>query len=214
MSEGSLQINEVVGIVMEDTPSRSKLELGPEEARILKTAFPATKFPPSMTKDEVLKYLKNGLSIVHFTCHGETDYSEPFKSMLLLQDWESNPLTVADLQQLELKEALLVVLSACFTANAGVEKMQDEIIHLASALQVAGFVSVVGSLWYVGEKDALEVVKGFYQRLKFDAAGLSPGQVAKALHFAILDFRQSTRTAGNGGKGNPVAWSPFVHFGP
>jgi CHAT domain-containing protein len=85
-------------------------------------------------------------------------------------------------------------------------------IHLAGALQLAGFPNVVGSLWYVGQEAAFAVVERFYQRLCQSEKELGRF-TAEALHFAVLDFRETTRTAGNRMKGDPVSWAPFVHFG-
>ena len=125
---------------MDETPARAPLPLGMEELRIVKDTFSSVQPALRPKKEEVIQLLKAGVSLCHFTCHGETDYSEPFKSIFLLRDWQVGPLTVSNLQTLELRQAVLALLSACFTANAGVEKLQDEIIHLASALQVAGFI--------------------------------------------------------------------------
>lgn len=203
----------VAAVVMDETPARIALPLGMQEVKAIEEVFPGTRPLLRPKKEEVMQLLEAGVSLCHFTCHGETDYSEPFKSMLLLQDWEQNPLTISDLRTLGLRQAVLASLSACFTANAGVENLQDEIIHLASAMQVAGFINVVGSLWYVGEQAALEVVREFYRLLGLGNARPAPEEIAKALHFAVLKFRETTRSAGNGGKGNPVAWAPFVHYG-
>jgi CHAT domain-containing protein len=106
----------------------------------------------------------------------------------------------------------LAFLSASFTANAGVENMQDESNHLAGALHLAGFPNVVGSSWYVGEAAALEVTRRFYEELAKEGEQW-PKEVAKALHFAVMDFRETTRTAGNRMRGDPISWAPFCHFG-
>jgi CHAT domain-containing protein len=212
---------------MDETPDRAPLPLGMREWHVFKNMFndmfDDVKFALRPAKEEVVRLLTAGVSVCHFTCHGETNYDEPAESMLLMKDWQENPLTVSEIQSLDVKPALLASLSACFTANAGVEYLQDEIIHLTSALQVAGFVNVFGSLWYVGEQAALQVIEEFYHQLatvgmqrsarQNSPSLLSPDQIAKAIHFAILKFRETTRHAANSGKGNPVAWAPFVHYG-
>jgi hypothetical protein len=213
LASKSAQSRKAAAVVMAHTPSRPPLDLGPNEAHSLKEAFPEAEILNNPKKAEVLALLRGGVSVVHFTCHGETDYDEPSKSMLLLDDWETDPFTVGDIRHLDIKEAQLAVLSACFTANAGVENLQDEVSHLVSSIQIAGFCSVIGSYWYVGERDALEVTKGFYELLAADKSKLSPKKVVRALHFAVLRFRESTKSVGNRGKGNPIAWAPFVIFG-
>ena len=130
-------------------------------------------------------------------------------------DWRTDALTVDRIQLLHLKKPMLAYLSACFTANAGVENQQDESVHLAAALQLAGFPNVVGSAWYVGEEASLDVVRRFYRRLSSSlTAGLVDWAcvVEEALHFAVMDFGESTRTAANRGRGDPVLWAPFIVF--
>jgi CHAT domain-containing protein len=180
--------------VMAHTPSQPPLDLGTNEAHSVKEAFPEAEILNNPKKSEVLALLSGGVSIVHFTCHSEIDYSELSKSMLLLDDWETDPFTVGDIRNLNIKEAQLAILSACFTANAGDENLQDEISHMVSSFQIAGFCSLIGSYWYLGEHDALEVTKGYYGLLAADKSEFSPKKVVRALHFAVLRFRESTKS--------------------
>jgi CHAT domain-containing protein len=46
-----------------------------------------------------------------------------------------------------LKGAKLAYLSACSTAENKIDQLADEVIHLASAFQVAGFRHVAGAMW-------------------------------------------------------------------
>jgi CHAT domain-containing protein len=200
-------------IAMHETPARQPLEYSQHEADKIAAFLPDCEALHQPTTQDALKLIGRGLPIVHFSCHGETNYDYPSQSALLMADWEINPLTVSHLQLLDVKTSQLAFLSACFTANAGVENLQDEMAHVAGALQIAGFPNVVGSLWYVGQEAALAVVEWFYKRLCKCEEGLSSRIIAEALHFAVLDFSETTRTAANRMKGNPVSWAPFVHFG-
>ncbi|KIN03504.1 hypothetical protein OIDMADRAFT_143091 [Oidiodendron maius Zn] len=203
---------EVVIVSMPETTDRSSLDLSTDEAAAIAQNFPNSTLLKSQTTEQVLSAVAKEPHIVHFSCHGEVDYSQPLLSKMLTSNWQTSPLTVADLQMLNIKRSRLAFLSACFTANAGVENMQDEGNHIAGALHCAGFSNVVGSSWYVGERAALEVTKRFYEELA--RAGESwTKDVAKALHFAVMDFRENTRTAGNRMRGDPVSWAPFLHFG-
>jgi CHAT domain-containing protein len=158
--------------------------------------------------------------IVHFSCHGIVDYDFPTQSLLLTSDWETKPLTTARLQALNPKssksysEPRLAFLSACFAANGGVENQQDENIHLASSMHHAGFSNVVGSTWYVEQGAALAVVEGFYKNLGRMVKGghIEGRQVAEALHFAVLEYRETTRSSGNRNRGAPLYWAPFICF--
>jgi hypothetical protein len=200
-------------ITMHETPARQTLEFSENEVDVVKAFLPNSQVLSQPTTQEVLNLMRRGLPIVHFSCHGEINYDYPSQSALLTIDWENNPLTVGSLQLLNIKTSQLAYLSACFTANAGLESLQDEMIHLAGALQIAGFPNVVGSLWYVGQEAALAVVKRFYERLCKDKRELNSRLIAEALHFALLEFSETTRTAANRMKGDPVSWAPFVHFG-
>ncbi|MCA2227374.1 CHAT domain-containing protein [Nonomuraea aurantiaca] len=51
-----------------------------------------------------------------------------------------------ELTSLVIDDGYLAYLSACTTAFGGVELL-DESVHIASALQLAGFTHVIGTLW-------------------------------------------------------------------
>ena len=199
-------------ISMDETPGRDKLPYSKAEGSAVQSAFPGTEILSRPCRMDVLNKLKKSPSVVHFTCHGETIYENPFESRLLLSDWENEPLTVDVLLLQEIRDSQLAFLSVCFAANAGIENEQDESVHLASAFRVAGFSSVIGSLWYVSEEAALQVVQDFYgyfqRRGSFDVR-----HAARALHQAVLKLWESTKDEFNEGKGDPVKWAPFVHFG-
>lgn len=205
-------ITEVTVISMPETANRPSLDLSSDEAAAITRSFPDSEILPTPSTEDVLAAIARQPQIVHFSCHGEVDYDQPLLSKLLTKNWQTSPLTVAQLQVLDIEKSRLAFLSACFTANAGVEYMQDEGNHLAGALHLAGFPNVVGSSWYVGEAAALDVANRFYEELA-KGKGTSSKEVAKALHFAVMDFRETTRTAGNRLRGNPVSWAPFLHFG-
>ena len=73
------------------------------------------------------------MPIVHFACHGATNPSDPSQSLLLLQDHDSAPLTVASLAPVDLGQAQLAYLSACETALTFAPGLIDEAIHLTTA---------------------------------------------------------------------------------
>lgn len=206
-------------VTMQKTPCRADLDFSDDEAKVVQSYFPnATRLHES-TGDSVLALLQaseenKAPSLVHFSCHGETDYENPSQSMLLMTDWQTQPLTVKQLQSINMPSSELVFLSACFAANGGIERLQDEAEHLSSAMQVAGFNGVVGSLWDVGQDVAYEVVQDFYKHLAEDGVmGFNAKRAARALHMAVLKLRQKTCVPANDMKGNPVLWAPFVHFG-
>ena len=99
------------------------------------------------TKANVLAYLP-GCSIAHFACHGESDPTGPSRSLLLLHDHNSDPLTVASLAPIRLGQAQRAFLSACHAMSIRVSALLDEAVHLASVFQLAGFPCVIGTRAY------------------------------------------------------------------
>jgi tetratricopeptide (TPR) repeat protein len=199
-------------VTMEKTPGNDDLLLSSKEASAVESLFPEANVLREPCKADVLEALKGRYSVVHLTCHGETMYEDPIESRILLSDWQETPLTVADLQRRDLKNIQLAFLSLCFAAHAGVENEQDEGLHLANAIQVAGISSVVASMWYVSETAALQVVESFYEYFR-SRGGFDVKHAARALHQAVTKLRESTRDPFNDEKGDPTRWAPFVHYG-
>ncbi|KAF2676706.1 hypothetical protein K458DRAFT_268588, partial [Lentithecium fluviatile CBS 122367] len=151
--------------------------------------------------------------IVHFCCHGVVDHDEPLDSLILLSDWEEKPFTLRQVIELSLSASRLAFLSACFTAHGGAEELQDESNHLACGFHLAGFDNVIGSLWLVGDNAAYEVMTSFYDRLATCTGELTSTNIAIALHSAVRQFRDNTKTPQNEQVGNPLRWAPFIHLG-
>ena len=84
---------------------------------------------------------------VHFACHGLPNQQRPFESAFALHDGH---FTVQRIIGCEFKNPEFVYLSACHT-TVGDEESPDEVIHLASAMQFAGFRSVIGTMWAVDD---------------------------------------------------------------
>ena len=80
---------------------------------------------PTPTKSEVMGDLE-GAQIVHFACHGQASYPDPSNSTLSLEDWQKDPLTLADIMSMKLKDSRLIYLSACHAASNRSEELLDE----------------------------------------------------------------------------------------
>jgi CHAT domain-containing protein len=87
-------------------------------------------------------------------------------------------------------------------------ELSDEVIHVVSGFQVAGFPHVVGCLWPSIDSVCVEVANGFYSAL-FRRGGslLEKGDVAVALREAVMLVRAEDM-------GMPRLWAQFVHYGP
>lgn len=155
-----------------------------------------------------------GCTIAHFACHGYTDNANPSKSSLILQrkvQGKTIPdrLTVEQVFNLDLKYARLAYLSACSTAENKSMKYSDEVIHLTSSFQVAGFPHVIGCLWASADSICVDVVASkFYSSLLETSVRDWDGQrVAEALRDATLSVREAELAM-------PLLWAQFVHYGP
>ncbi|KAK7000586.1 CHAT domain-containing protein [Favolaschia claudopus] len=136
---------------------------------------------------------------VHFACHG-LQHPTPTESALLLAG--SSRLTLSDIIQLELPNADLAFLSACETAT-GSNELQDEAVHLTAGMLLAGYRSVIGTMWTIQDNDAPQVARDVYAYLLQTSP--DPRQSAKALHLAVQNLQN---------QGKPfLHWVPFVHFG-
>ncbi|KAJ7926366.1 CHAT domain-containing protein [Mycena leptocephala] len=78
---------------------------------------------------------------VHFACHGVQSTS-PTESALLLAG--SSRLTLSNIIELSLPNTDLAFLSACQTAT-GSQQLQDESVHLAAGMLLAGYRGVIGT---------------------------------------------------------------------
>jgi CHAT domain-containing protein len=142
---------------------------------------------------------------VHFSCHGESDLTDPSASHLLLADYRTRPLTVVDLTEARLQGGELAFLSACTTARTGATLL-DEPIHLAAACQLAGYRHVVASLWPIGDTDTDWLTERFYTILATTTPSTADA-AATALHLATRKLRSLNRT-------HPSHWAPYTHTGP
>jgi CHAT domain-containing protein len=153
----------------------------------------------------VQRAMAENVQIVHLACHGVQDVLNPRESAFVLQDGK---LTLSQIMQSQTNgSAALAFLSACQTAT-GDAKLPDEAVHLAAGMLSAGYRSVIGTMWPIGDEDAPLVADEFYRRLK-KYQGEAGGRLraAYALHEAVEVLRNSA------GEGNFMRWAPFVHFG-
>ncbi|EHA58496.1 hypothetical protein MGG_08677 [Pyricularia oryzae 70-15] len=166
--------------------------------------------------------------IFHFAGHGGADQLEPLHSKLLLDDWDSDPFTVAALESNPaLNPPFLAYLSACGTGQILDQSSVDESIHLANAFQLAGFRHVIGTLWSVDDALCVDMARIVYELLQ--KRGMDDECVSRALHHATRTLRDGWVDATDVGRGTRHAqidavasdelereqplWAPYVHFG-
>ena len=214
-------------VAMRETPGLTMdgiLPFAADEVKMLNDLCPSLQLrpiTPALRKDDVLKHLQL-CRIFHFAGHGRSD-PDPSQSCLLLEDWKTNPLTVGDLRDHRLQEnpPFLGYLSACSTGANDAIKLADEGIHLVSALQLAGFRHIIGTLWEVSDRHCVDVARVLYQTIRDE--GLTDVAVCRGLHRAIRELRDKGMKAGEvrdaellGQKMQGMMdtyWVPYVHFG-
>ncbi|KAJ6563049.1 TPR-like protein [Mycena vulgaris] len=142
---------------------------------------------------------------VHFACHGVQDFADPTESALFLAG--SERLTLSSIIQLSLPRAEFAFLSACQTAT-GDTKLQEESVHLAAGMLLAGYHGVIATMWTIMDQDAPQVARDVYEHL-FKTPTPDPTRAAEALHLAVKKLRE------NSSRGNLSfsRWVPFIHVG-
>ncbi|KAJ7105636.1 CHAT domain-containing protein [Mycena epipterygia] len=140
---------------------------------------------------------------VHFACHGVQSVSDPTQSALLLA--KSERLTLSSIIKLSLPHADFAFLSACQTAT-GDKQLQEESVHLAAGMLLAGYRGVIATMWSIMDNDAPQVSGDVYEHL-LQKSPPDPTRAAEALHLAIRKLRESV---GNKAFFN---WVPFIHVG-
>lgn len=169
---------------------------------------------PSILKEPILETVLEELpkhDIIHFSCHGDFDLVDPSSSALRLSSRhdlnEASFLTVRDLAALNHENSQVVYLSACSTAKSSVPELIDEMIHIASAFQIAGFPHVIGTFWEVSDNAACQISPEFYKILSQQSTRQdSRIDAAYALHVALKDYRAWNPQ-------DALSWSAFIHMG-
>ncbi|CAE6506556.1 unnamed protein product [Rhizoctonia solani] len=139
---------------------------------------------------------------VHLACHAHQNVEDPTKSGFFLHD---GTLDLASINRRSFKNKGLAFLSACQTAT-GDERLPDESIHLASGMLMAGYPSVIATMWSVSDRDAPFVTDKVYAELMKDGK-IGNGEAGKALHFATAALRDKI------GEKEFGRWVPYIHIG-
>lgn len=151
--------------------------------------------------DEMAHY-----SWCHFACHGIQNSEDPLKSSFSLYN---GPLELATIMTKQFDMADVAFLSACQTAT-GDEKRPGEAIHIAAGMLMAGFRTVFGTMWSIGDEDAVIITEEVYSymlraRKEGDRSGADHS--AYALHNAVGRLRRKV------GEDSIMRWVPFIHLG-
>ena len=132
-------------------------------------------------------------TILHCSCHGTANLSEPLQSGLLMSD---GLLTLKDIFALNLTEGdrglRLAILSACETGMIGIENA-DEAISLPTGLLQAGVAAVIASLWSVSDLSTMLLLTRFYHLWRQD--GREPAAALRAAQQWVRDTTNAEKAA-------------------
>jgi CHAT domain-containing protein len=188
-----------------ETPNQPDLPNASEELRRIKVSKQDAHTIVSLdranaTVKRVAEAMAKDCSWVHFACHGKQNIRNPEKSALILEDGD---LLLSTISQNVLPHAKFAFLSACQTAT-GDEDLPEEALHLASGMLIAGYSSVIATMWSIKDRVAPEVAGLVYQRLLKDEQP-DHTQAAYALHEAVRELHRQKEPLLN--------LIPFIHFG-
>lgn len=144
----------------------------------------------------------NQHSSIHLACHAIQEISDPTESGFRLHD---GMLSLATIIQQSHQRKGLAFLSACQTAT-GDEKFPDESVHLAAGMRMAGYSSVIATLWSIQDQDAPLIAEEVYARLLKEGRMNIEG-TGRALHAAVESLRERH------GDKKFSRWVPYVHIG-
>ncbi|CUA74284.1 ATP-dependent helicase ULS1 [Rhizoctonia solani] len=139
---------------------------------------------------------------VHLACHAHQNVKDPTQSGFYLYD---GTLDLASINRRSFKNKGLAFLSACQTAT-GDKVLPDEAIHLASGMLMAGYPSVIATMWSVVDEDAPFVADKVYEHLMKDRK-IGNGEAGRALHHAVAGLREEV------GEKDFGRWVAYIHIG-
>jgi len=189
---------------MPKTPGESPLSGVTEEAegitQSLRDSSPV-EILEMPSAEHVLQVLPR-YSIAHFACHGVSQINPADSHLLLLKEHteQVDKLRVKDIASLKLPGARLAYLSACSTAENKSPQLVDEVTHIASSFHIAGFASVIGTLWPSQDQACQQMAVDFYSALS------ETDDVAVSYRTAIMRLMKQKPS-------QPMYWAPFIHFG-
>ncbi len=165
-----------------------------------------------------------GKRYLHFSCHGLFDLEQPLNSGLILSDGVRLTLRQV-LDELSLRDARLVVLSACQTAVTDFNNLPDEVIGLPAGFLQAGAAGILGSLWPVDDLSTALFIDHFYQlHLGNCHEGMPPIEALQAtqrwlrqvtvaeLSNLFADYRAAAPDAPTGRMAYALAQEKYIDF--
>ncbi|QRW07774.1 CHAT domain protein [Ceratobasidium sp. AG-Ba] len=195
----------LLAVAQQASPGQTALPNTLEELKAISKYSTVTKYHElegsSATVDATLAAMEEN-SWVHLACHAVQDLSDPSQSAFHLHDGR---LMLEEISRRKFKNKGLAFLSACETAT-GDRALPDEATHLAAGMLIAGYPSVIGTMWSIKDEDAPLVAEIVYSELLKDGT-MDHTRSARALHKAVRVLRETV------GEKEIWRWAPFIHIG-
>ncbi|KAG9093619.1 hypothetical protein FS749_014079 [Ceratobasidium sp. UAMH 11750] len=195
----------ILAVGQAETPGCSPLPGTVAELDRIQEQAKNIQFTRSEGQDATPVSVLNGMrqhSWVHLACHAAQDMSDPTTSGFHLH---GGRLDLATVIRESLGNTDLAFLSACQTAT-GDERLPDEAVHLAAGMLMAGYRTVVATMWSIKDEDAPTVAEQFYKRL-LRGDNADDREPARALHSAVQYLRTKV------GEKEFTRWVPYIHMG-
>lgn len=189
----------------EDTPTLTPLPHTSKELALIERhikGMPSLQLKSKQATVHTVSEALEQYGHIHLACHASQDTTNPAESCFHLHDGN---LSLAAISRRPLKNKGLAFLSACQTAT-GDKELPDEAAHLAAGMLVAGYPSVIASMWPIKDEDGPTITDQVYSQLVKDGK-LDVTEAARALHAAVKVLRDTV------GESEFARWAPYVHFG-
>lgn len=173
------------------------------EVENIASTFPkANKYIEQNFTSHAIRDKAAGNAIIHLATHAEFKNGSPFESYLLFGD--GSKLTLAEVNDLKLKDTQLVVLSACQT-GLGSLGTGTEILGFGYQVHRAGAKASIASLWKVSDNGTQILMSAFYDNLR--KANID---ISTSLREAQLSMINRNIKEGSVNYNHPYFWSAFV----
>jgi CHAT domain-containing protein len=124
------------------------------------------------------------------------------QSALFVHD---GPLLLSTIASNRLPKADFAFLSACSTAS-GSGHLPDEAMHIAAGMLIAGFRSVIATMWTISDGTGPRVAEKVYGHLlRSEAEEFDSTEAAFALNEGVQSLRKAKHPTSD--------WVPFIHIG-
>jgi CHAT domain-containing protein/tetratricopeptide (TPR) repeat protein len=184
---------------------------------------PATSLSGAAATEDEVRAAMSGKRVVHLATHGfyasgtcKSALSDPqgvgydprLLSGLVLAGATDWAMTAANVAEVDLRGAELVVLSAC-ASGLGVVEVGEGVQGLRRAFTTAGAQSVVMSLWALPDEATASLMDALYDGVLARRGALDAAAALRAAQRARLDHNREVW-----GEARPYEWASLVVSGP